>query len=221
ELVAIAEGSRNPYSILLALGFSATLSHDRGETDATLETSERVIAPSMEQRLYPWLAGGYCGRGAALLARGETQEAIAQIVQGLSLYQAMGVLMSYGYYLTYLAAAHREVGNIVEGLATVEEGLSLCQTLFTRFHESELLRLKGELLERRDEMSGAEACLRAAVDLARRRGGKSFELRATTSLGRLLAARGRRDEARRILEDVYGWFTEGFETRDLRDARAL
>src|SRR6185369_5557488 len=178
-----------------------------------------VIALSTEQRLYPWLAGGHCGRGAALLDRGELPEAMAEISLGLALYQGMGVLMSYGYYLTYLAAAHRDAGNIDDGLATVQEGLALCETLFTRFHESELLRLKGELLARRGDEGDAEASLRAAIELARKRGGKSLELRAATSLGRLLHERGRRDEARRLVGDVYGWFTEGFDTRDLRAAR--
>jgi uncharacterized small protein (DUF1192 family) len=85
----------------------------------------------------------------------------------------------------------------------------------------ELLRLEGELHLQQAAPDGAERCFRGAIDLARRRTEKSLELRATTSLARLLAARGERDEARRSLVDVYGWFTEGFATRDLREAKVL
>ena len=221
ELVAIAEATGNPYSILIALGFGTTLLYDRGDMEATLQTSERIIALSTEQRLYPWLAGGLCGRGAALVERGSFEEAVAQIEQGLNLYLGIGLRCSYSYYLTYQAAALRAAGRPTDALGVVEQGLALCETLFAHHHESELLRLKGELLDAMGDRDGAEAALRAALDIARRRNARSLELRAAMSLARLLRDRGAADEARALLGAVYSWFTEGFDTGDLRRARGL
>jgi adenylate cyclase len=219
ELTTLAEATRSPYSILIARGFGATLLYDRGETEPLLELCDGIIAFAMEQKLYPWVAGGMCGRGAALLARGAVDEAVAQIQQGLGLYLGMGLGCSHCYYLTYLAGAQRAAGNTADALATIEEGLSLCATLFARFHESEFLRLKGEILAEKREIVEAENALRRAMAVAREREARSLELRAATSLGALLAAQARRDEARSVLAPVYEWFTEGFETADLRRAQ--
>jgi predicted ATPase len=92
-----------------------------------------------------------------------------------------------------------------------------------RHYEPEMHRLKGELLLKQNSSNGAEAqsCFRRAIEIARKQSAKSFELRATTSLARLLAKQGRRDEARAMLAEIYGWFTEGFGTADLKDAQAL
>jgi predicted ATPase len=127
---------------------------------------------------------------------------------------------SYGYYLTYLAAACLAAGQLDEGLAVVDEGLGLCETLLGRFHEAELWRLRGELRRARGEGREAEAAFAQALAVARRQGARAFELRAATGLARLLAAEGRRAEARRTLEPVRARVLEGHGTRDYRDAEA-
>ncbi len=122
-----------------------------------------------------------------------------------------------------LAEACGRNGLREEGLATVAEGLALAEQTGVRYVEAELHRLKGELLRLNhpDQEVEAERCLRTAIDVARRQRARSFELRATTSLAGLLAKQGQRDEARAMLSEIYGWFTEGFEFADLKDAKAL
>jgi predicted ATPase len=183
--------------------------------------AERLIAVSTEQKMYFWLTIGHFGRGGALTLRGHPEEAIPHIRQGLELARMIGAMTLYGYYLSFLAAAHTDAGQVDEGLAVVDEGLELCARSLARYHEPELLRLKGVLLDRRADLDAAEHWLRKSAELARRREARSWELRASTSLAALLRAGGRAAEARPLLEGVYGWFSEGFELPDLRDARAL
>ena len=109
------------------------------------------------------------------------------------------------------------------GLNVLAEGIALMERTGERMFEAELHRVKGELLLMQDAANGPEAedCFRTAIEVARRQAGKSLELRATTSLARLLNEQGSRDEARAMLAEIYGWFTEGFDTADLKDAKAL
>src|SRR5207249_3664298 len=152
---------------------------------------------------------------------GYPEEAIGWIRQGADLYRMMGVRISYAPFLMYLAAAYRDAGMLAEGLAAVEESLSIARETFARYHEPELLRLRGELLYRAGDVEGAQASLRAALDIARRDQGKAYELRAATSLAVVLREVGRSDEARSLLAPVHGWFTEGSGWVDLRRAAAL
>ena len=216
----LAEQSGNVYSMLLSLGFVATLAHNRGEPERELEVAERLTALASEQRLYFWLAISMLARGGAFTLLGKTDDAIAQLGQGLDLCR-ITVSSSYSYYLTYLAAAYVQAAKTPDGLAIVDEGLTLCAKGLTRFHESELLRYKGDLQVQLADWSNAEASYGASLDVARRQRAKSLELRAATGMARLLRLRGRGNEARVLLGEVFGWFTEGFDTRDLREAGAL
>jgi predicted ATPase len=114
-------------------------------------------------------------------------------------------------------------GRVDEGLSALTEARAVADEQEDRSWEAEMHRLKGELLllENASAHAEAESCFRKAMDVSRRQQAKSFELRATTSLARLLAKQGRRDEARAMLAEIYGWFTEGFDTADLKDAKAL
>jgi predicted ATPase len=109
------------------------------------------------------------------------------------------------------------------GLEVLAEGMALTERTGERMYEAELHRVQGELLLMHDAANGPEAehCFRTAIEVARRQGGKSLELRATVSFARLLTKQGHRDEARAMLGEIYGWFTEGFDTPDLKDAKAL
>jgi predicted ATPase len=130
--------------------------------------------------------------------------------------------------LAVLVTGCRMAGQVDKGFAILAKAMALIESTGERFWEAELYRLKGELTLKRPEAGSdptvkeeAESCFWQAIEVARRQSAKSWELRATTSLARLLAKQGRRDEARSMLAEIYGWFTEGFDTRDLKDAKAL
>jgi predicted ATPase len=116
-----------------------------------------------------------------------------------------------------------ETGRLDDGLSALTEALAAADENEIRFYEAETHRLKGELLLKQEDSNAAEAqsCFQRAIEIARKQSAKSWELRATTSLARLLAKQGRREEARAMLAEIYGWFTEGFDTADLKDAKDL
>ena len=123
--------------------------------------------------------------------------------------------------LSLLAAACGKEGQTDDALALVAEALAAVKKGDEHRWEAEIYRVKGELLLASKESSEAEPCFRHAIDIARCQSAKSLELRAVVSLSRLLQQQGKNDEARRILAEIYGWFTEGFDTADLKDAKAL
>jgi predicted ATPase len=127
-------------------------------------------------------------------------------------------LICEGFVDVYMAA-----GRAREGLEAVDEGLKLSQRTGTRCNEAEMRRLKGELLLMGDNSATAAAteCFRGAIEVARVQRARSYELRATMSLARLLASQGKPEEAHTMLADIFNWFTEGFDTADLKDAKAL
>lgn len=221
ELMDIAARSFDPYTLPLALGFGIVLAHACRDGDATLARSEELVVLATEQKLFFWLALGLCGRGGARALQGRAGDGIEDIQQGLSLLRMIGVIISYGYHLTFLAAAHLEMGQIAAGLAAVTEGLDLCAHGLGRFHEPELLRLQGELLRREGRLAEAEAPLRHAVSLAEERGAKGWAIRAATSLGGLLAAQGNRTEAARVVTAAYDTMPEGSDLPDVEDAKTL
>jgi predicted ATPase len=122
-----------------------------------------------------------------------------------------------------LAEAYGKVDRLDDGLSALTEAIAAADEHENRKYEAEAHRLKGEVLLKQDDSNAAEAqgCFQRAVKIAREQSAKSWELRATMSLGRLFAKQGRRDEARAMLAEVYNWFTEGFDTADLKDAKAL
>jgi tetratricopeptide (TPR) repeat protein len=153
---------------------------------------------------------------------GAGSQAITQIRTGLAAWQAMGHRSGTPFLLSLLAQALQYSGAWDEALSTVEQGLALAAEIGAP-HRPDLYRLKGELLKDRQpsDLGQVEACLRTAVTEAQQRGAKLVELRASVSLARLWRAQGRRDEARELLAGIYGIFTEGFDTMDLVEAKAL
>ena len=127
------------------------------------------------------------------------------------------------YFLALLAEAHGTMGQPAAGLTALAEALTLVDTTGERWYEPELYRLKGELLlqQSSDHQAEAESCFHHAIAVAHTQQAKSFELRAATSLSRLWQSQGKREEARQVLGHIYVWFTEGFDTADLQDAKAL
>ena len=161
-------------------------------------------------------------KGAGVLLEGRPNKALPLLMRGLEAYRATGAGLALPYYLGILGDAYIQAGRpddarevLDEGLAIAERGDELCQ-------RAELYRLKGELALRAGSQNGdAEVYFRRAIGTAQHQLSKAWELRATTSLARLCQQRGRRDEARQMLSDTYGWFTEGFDTPDLKAAKAL
>jgi predicted ATPase len=182
-----------------------------------------VIALSAEHGFTQWLAYATTLGGWAMVEQGRTEEGIAQIQEGLAASRTIGAELWRPYFLTLLAEASKETGRLDDGLRSLTEALAAADEHEIRHHEAEMHRLKGELLLRRDDSSPAEAqrCFQRAIEIARRQSAKSWELRATMSLARLVDKQGKRDEARAMLAKIYDWFTEGFDTRDLKDAKTL
>ena len=142
--------------------------------------------------------------------------------RGISAIRATGATPR-AWYLCLLASGLGRVGRPQEGLQVLEKGFASVAKTGEQIASPSLHHVKGELLLAQNPSDGAEAerCFRTAIEIARRQSARSPELRATTSLARLLNEQGRRDEARTMLAEIYGWFTEGFDTADLKDAKAL
>jgi len=181
-----------------------------------LERAEEYVAVTSQHEFAMGMAEATVFRSRALVGLGRTEEGLADARRAIEEAEKSGVLRLYFFNL--LAECLLTAGNIAEGLAAVERGESLGLR-----GDSNLLRVKGELLRKQrpaDEVE-AEACFRLAIERARRLSTKSMELLATTSLARLLRDTNRRDDARAMLADIYNWFTEGFDTADLKDAKSL
>jgi predicted ATPase len=163
-----------------------------------------------------------CGWALAQQA-GQSQEGIAQIEQGLRALRATGAEGLLPYFLALLAEAHGTMGQPEAGLTVLTEALTHVETTEERWCEPELYRLKGELLlqQHLDNQADAETCFHHALAIAQNQQAKSLELRAARSLARLWHSQGKRQEAHDLLAPVYGWFTEGFDTADLQEAKAL
>ncbi len=213
----------SPFSLTFALYEAAVLHQFRRERPLTLELAERAMSVSTEQGFASWLALGTILRGWALAQQGQGEEGIAQMRQGLAAYLATGAELGRPRQLAMLAEAYGRVGQTAEGLAVLAEALTAVHNTGERSYEAELYRLKGELLLARSaaKQAEADACFRQALDVARRQQAKAWELRAAMSLSRLWQQQGKRIEARQLLAPVYGWFTEGFDTADLQEAKAL
>ena len=155
--------------------------------------------------------------------RRRNEEGIAQIQEGLAASRTTRAEVYRPYFLALLAEACMETSRLDDGLSALTEALAAADEHENRAFEAEAHRLKGELLLRRDACNAAEgqSCFERAIEIAREQSAKSLELGARMSLDRLLAKHGRRDEARRPLDEIYGWFIEGFDTADLKDAKVL
>jgi class 3 adenylate cyclase/predicted ATPase len=223
EALTLAQHIVHPPSLSYALGMAILFHQFRREVRVTKERAKAVINLSKEQGFAQWMALGAILHGWALVQQGQVKEGIEQINQGFMNYHATGAETGRPYWLALLAEAYGIRGQPEAGLTVLTEALTLAETTGERWYEPELYRLKGELLlhQLSDNHPEAESCFHHALDIARTQQAKSFELRTATSLARLWQSQGKREEARQVLGDVYGWFTEGFDTADLREAKAL
>jgi predicted ATPase len=174
-------------------------------------------------------------RGWAQMDLGKPAAGVEDLRAAIALFESSGLKLTKPLLLALLAEAGLRLGNLREGLASVDAGLHLMPTTLDRFYEPELWRVKGELwlaqakekkktarsTSRNEQLKEAEQCFQSALKIARDRGARSLELRAALSLARLEQIAGERGPAHDLLAGVYGWFTEGFDTQDLQEARTL
>jgi predicted ATPase len=226
EAMALAQEVSHPLSLTYALEHTAMLHQWCRDVPGVQQRAETAITFSIELGMPLWQGWGLILRGWALTEQGAFEEGIAQIRQGLDAAQATGAEWFLPYLLSLLAEAYGKAGQANEGLHVLREALTVAHQNEDLCYEAELHRLTGELLEnaecggRRAELT-PEACFQQALAIARRQQAKSLELRAAMSLSRLWLQEGKREDACALLAPIYAWFTEGFDTADLQEARAL
>jgi predicted ATPase len=223
EALALAQRLAHPYSIMASQYFTAAVHQHRRESRAAQELAEAAMARARDQGFPLWLATGTLTRGWALVQHGQVEEGMAQMQQGLAAWRATGARIGQSAFDVSLAEAYGQTGQAEEGLRVLAEALREVDRGGERRFEAELHRLKGNLLLTcaADKDAEAETCFHQALALARHQQAKSLELRAATSLARLWQSQGKRQDASDLLAPVYGWFTEGFDTADLKEAKVL
>jgi predicted ATPase len=223
EAVTLAQQVAHPFSLVLALSAAALFHQLRREGHTAQEYAEAAISLTTEQGFQHWRAYSAILRGWALAQQGQAKEGIEQINQGLMDYRATGAEAMRPYFLALLAEAYGTTGEPEAGLTVLTEALTQADKTGERWWEPELYRLKGELLLQlsSDNQAEAETCFRHALEIARSQQAKSLELRTATSVAKLWQQQGKRQEAHDLLAPVYHWFTEGFDTANLKDAKAL
>jgi predicted ATPase len=223
EAMTLAQQLAHPFNLSVALSWVAVVHQFRREVRATQERAEAAIRLTTEQGFPVWMAVGSVMRGWALAQQGKGQAGIEQMHQGMMAWRATGAEQARSYWLALLAEAHNVIGQPEAGLTVLAEALVHVEHTGERYYEAEIHRLIGVLLlqQSSDNQAEAEICFHQAIAIAQSQQAKSWELRATTSLARLWQQQGKRQQAHDLLAPVYGWFTEGFDTADLLEAKAL
>jgi predicted ATPase len=219
----LAQEVSHLYSLAFSQAYAALLHQYRREVQAIHEQAESVMTIATEEVFAIRLAQGIVLHGWALAMQGQNESGIATIRQGLASALATGDNFYRPYFLGLLADAYREGGHSEEGLNVMDEVAAVMETTELHWYEAELHRLKGELLlqQSSENATEAETCFHQALDIARQQEAKSWELRAAMSLARLWQSQDKRQNAHDLLAPVYGWFTEGFDTADLQEAKGL
>ena len=223
EALALAEELSHSLTLGNTLTWAAMFHLYRRETQEAQNYAEAAIELATEHGFPQWVAEAKVPRGWSLMMQGQEDTGIAQIYEGQAGYQATGSQVLVPHYLGLLAEAYGKQKNTDKGLALLEEALGMADKTEVRKDKPELHRLKGELLLQQslDNHLEAEACFQQALDISRDQQAKPWELRAAASLARLWQSQNKRQEAYDLLLPVYAWFTEGFDTADLIDAKAL
>jgi predicted ATPase len=222
QAIADAEKSAHAFTLTDVFQWAAVLHQLRREAGPTLDAADAALALANEH-IFPFLgAHATTLRGWALVQQGCGEEGIDAVRRGIDADRRTGADLEDSHWLALLAEACGRTGNVAEGLRVVAEALAHVARTGIIYYEAELHRLDGELRLLCDPTAApaAEVCFRRAIGIAHRQQAKSWELRAATSLARLWRDQGRQAEARELLASVYGWCTEGFDTADLKDAKA-
>jgi predicted ATPase len=227
EALALAQEPSHPFSLALAQVWAAWVHQYRREGHEAQARAEAAVALATDHGFPQWLAIATVLRGKALAEQGQEGEGITQMRQGLAVERAIEAEAAQPYYLALLAETYGKAGQTEEGLIALAEALKVVHKTGERHYEAELYRLKGELTLQSQVQGSqstaeeAEECFKTAIEVARQQQAKSLELRAVMSLSRLWQHQGKKAEAHKMLSEIYGWFTEGFDTKDLQEAKAL
>lgn len=222
EALALARQDASPFGLALATFMAAELHISRREHQRVREMAEDCLAICTEHGFPQWLANGYICRGWALVEAGQGAGGGAQMREGITAMHAIGADLQRSRYLALLGEACGVTGQLAEGLSLLAEALAFAEQSGERFFEAEIYRLRGELLSQSEApQAEVEECFHQAIKVAQRQQAKSLELRAGMSLARLWQRQGKSAEARQMLAEIYNWFTEGFDTADLREAKVL
>jgi predicted ATPase len=208
---------------MLAL-FYASVTHTAcGNYVAAKAQYDELIALADDKGVPLYGAFGTSGQGCLFALVGEASDAVHKITSGISAMRSTGIRAHLPFYLSFLASAHAELGQLDDGWRCIEDAIMAVETTGERWCEAEVNRVAGEIasLSPEPEKAKAEEYFDRALEVSRKQQAKSWELRAAMSMARLWRSRGKPQQARELLAPVYGWFTEGFDTRDLKEAKAL
>jgi DNA-binding SARP family transcriptional activator/predicted ATPase len=221
EALALARELDHPFSLADVLCYAGCMFNEMRRDAPALKDNAEELMRLANEKVPGWLATGTWHRGEAVAMLGQVQEGMAQMREGMAVEQSKGVRCYLPGRLHFLAEAQAKAGQPEEGLTTLAEAFAFVEETDERHWEAELYRLRAELLLMQGDEAEAEASLHKAIEVSRRQQAKSWELRATVSLCRLWRKQGRVDEAWQMLAEIYGWFTEGSDTPDLQEAKAL
>jgi predicted ATPase len=224
---ALAQTLANPLNSVIADGMLAGHHQFRTQAQEALYRAESALKAATDYGFTHWIASASITSGWGLAATGHLQDGISRIKQGLKLWKSTGARAELPRFTALFAEACLLTGKITHGLQSIADAIDVMEETNERFYEAELYRLKGELLLKNkqsnpaDRVTEAEECFLMAIDVARGQKAKSLELRATMHLCRVWQRQGKEKEAGKILNRIYGWFTEGFDTPDLKAAQEL
>ena len=223
EALELAAELDHPFSYGFALDLMAVVYQVRRQAQDVYDHADAAIILCAEQVFVYWLAQTTCLQGWALISLGQREQGLAQMRQGLRDLRATGADVFVPYFLTLLAEGYGDLHRAHEGLDAAKEALALIERIGGHVWKAEAYRLTGELRlqQATPDIAQAEICFRQALDIAQGQHAKSLELRAATSLARLWQGQGRHEEAHNLLAPIYHWFTEGFDTADLQEAKVL
>ncbi|MCZ6530285.1 MAG: protein kinase [Chloroflexi bacterium] len=222
EALNLAEELSHPHSLAFTQTFASQIRVFRRESREARQLAESAISLSAEQGFPDYYGEATIFRGWALAKQGQVEAGIEEMLQGTDPERVLPHDVERPFFLSLLAEVYWQERRSAEGLKILAEALKPTKKGKAHYWDAEIQRLKGEMvLSQGMDQAAVEQHYQRAIELARRQGAKSLELRASMSLSRLLRQKGKRDEARQVLEGIYGWFTEGFDTGDLKEAKEL
>jgi predicted ATPase len=210
-------------SLMYAVQMAATLNIHSGYYTAARKHADEIVTFSTQKGVGFWKAYGMLAQGEASALLGNASDAVQTIASAINAYRSMGSTLNLTEYLAHLANAHTQLGQIDDAWRCIGEAMTIVEASGETWYKAEVNRVAGEtaLKAPNPDAAKADAYFHCALAIARQQHAKSWELRAAMSMARLWREQGKRGEARELLAPVYGWFTEGFDTRDLKEAKAL
>jgi class 3 adenylate cyclase/tetratricopeptide (TPR) repeat protein len=221
--LALADQLKRPFNTAFALQYAVPLEDFLGDYRFINQKIETLIEISREYGFMSWIDSANLSLGRALIFKGEHETGLSTILNALAGLREHGSELVRTFSLPSIAGCFLQTNQVDRGLEFIEEAFASMDTTGARIQEAETHRIKGDLLLRKGEayIDEAKSCFERAIEIAAKQAAKSYELRATMSLARLCVQQGHRGEARKMLTEIYNWFTEGFDTADLKDAKAL